>query len=166
NEINGGVFEIERSREKDFEWINVGAITAINGNKNFVFTDKSIEEAAKYYYRIKLINKYGSYSYSQISEIMVMPAEYKLYQNYPNPFNPSTTIKYALPFESRVEIIIYNMLGQKIEEFNEGVKAAGYYDLNWQPGNLSSGIYFYFIHAEGIDGKNNFTKTLKMLFMK
>ena len=119
-------------------------------------------------YRLKQIDLDGSFQYSEEIKLDVdfTPKEYVLYQNFPNPFNPATTIKYALPFDSRVEIIIYNMLGQKMNVFDEGMKAAGYHDLNWKPGNLSSGVYFYFLHAKSTDGKNNFTKTLKMLFMK
>ncbi|MEJ2618226.1 MAG: T9SS type A sorting domain-containing protein, partial [Ignavibacteriaceae bacterium] len=92
--------------------------------------------------------------------------EFTLYQNYPNPFNPSTTIKYALPYESSVDVTIYNMIGQRIEDFNEGIKEAGYHDVTWQPKNLSSGVYFYSINARSIDGNNDYSKTLKMLYIK
>ena len=100
------------------------------------------------------------------TENFASPDEFRLYQNYPNPFNPSTTIKYALPFESSVDITIYNMIGQKIEAFNEGIKEAGYHNVTWFPKNLSSGVYFYSINAKNIDGKNDYSKTLKMLYMK
>ena len=101
-----------------------------------------------------------------IDEQMRRPLSFNLEQNYPNPFNPSTTIKYALPFESSVEIKIYNMIGQKIEEIEEGIKEAGYHNVVWQPKDLSSGVYFYLINVKSTDGKNNYSKTLKMLYMK
>ena len=95
-----------------------------------------------------------------------LPLKYAITQNYPNPFNPSTTIKYALPFESLVDITIYNMIGQKIKELNEGIREAGYHNVTWQPKGLSSGVYFYSINAKSTDGKNNYSKALKMLYMK
>ena len=95
-----------------------------------------------------------------------VPNTYILFDNYPNPFNPSTSIRYAIPIISTVEIHIYNTLGQEVEAFNAGLKEAGYYNLTWQPKNLSSGIYFFTISANSVDGKNNFKKTQKMQLMK
>src|SRR3989339_182554 len=95
-----------------------------------------------------------------------VPNAYMLFDNYPNPFNPSTSIRYAIPIISTVEIHIYNTLGQELEVFNAGLKEPGYYNITWQPKNLSSGIYFYTLAANSIDGKNNFLKTLKMQLMK
>ncbi len=95
-----------------------------------------------------------------------IPVSYQLLQNYPNPFNPTTTIGYFIPVESEVEIFIHNIIGQKVAEFNERIKPAGYYNFLWQPKYLSSGVYFYTISAHSTDGKNIFNKTLKMLFMK
>ena len=95
-----------------------------------------------------------------------VPNAYMLFDNYPNPFNPSTSIRYAVPIISTVEIHIYNTLGQEVEAFNAGLKEPGYYNITWQPKNLSSGIYFYTLAANSIDGKNNFLKTLKMQLIK
>ncbi len=152
-ETNNKGFEIQRKLSAGWEKAGYidGSGTTTNP-KEYLFTDNF---EYKFYkgivsYRLKQIDYNGSTRYSEEIRLDVdfTPKKYTLYQNYPNPFNPITTIKYALPFESRVEIIIYNMLGQKIEEFDEGVKAAGYHDINWFPGNLSSGVYFYFLHCQ------------------
>ena len=166
-EVNNNGFEIQR--EVSGQWERVGFVQGhgnSNSPKEYSFTDKNLTGGTVFVYRLKQIDNDGQYQYSKEVEIENIPEHYILYQNYPNPFNPSTTIKYAIPFESSVEIIIYNTIGQKVEEFNEGRKDAGYYDVVWQPKNLSSGIYFYSIIAKGTDGKNNYTKTLKMLLMK
>jgi Arylsulfotransferase (ASST)/Bacterial Ig-like domain/Secretion system C-terminal sorting domain/Kre9/KNH-like N-terminal Ig-like domain len=91
--------------------------------------------------------------------------EYQLYQNFPNPFNPSTTIKYSIPNDSHVKIVIYNMIGQEIETVVNTFKNAGSYKINWNAGNLASGIYFYSINAIGSNNKN-FYSVKKMILLK
>ena len=174
-EVNNYGFEVERENilpaiaQVKGDWEKIGFIAGqgnSNSPKEYSFIDKDFTGGTTFKYRLKQIDNDGQYEYSKEAEIEIIPNKYILFQNYPNPFNPSTTIKYALPYESTVEIIIYNTIGQKVDEFNEGTKDAGYYDVVWEPKNLSSGIYFYSIIAKGKDGKNNYTKTIKMSFMK
>jgi hypothetical protein len=77
-----------------------------------------------------------------------LPKQYELLQNYPNPFNPTTNIRYALPRESHVTLIIYNLLGQKVRVLVDNVRSAGSYEVSWdgrdEGGNsVGSGMYFY-----------------------
>jgi uncharacterized protein (TIGR02145 family) len=94
------------------------------------------------------------------------PKEYLLSQNFPNPFNPSTVIKYAVPFESNVNIRFYNSLGQTVREVNEGNRQPGSYEINFTSSGLASGIYFYSIKALSSDGKNDFSAVKKMMLLK
>lgn len=71
------------------------------------------------------------------------PISYKLFQNYPNPFNPNTTIKFSLLKAGDVELNIYNFLGQKITTLLDKNLNAGTYQLQFDGGNLASGVYFY-----------------------
>jgi len=78
----------------------------------------------------------------------IIPKEYQLYQNYPNPFNPNTTIRYALPNPSDVELIIYNILGQKVWDHRVTGQKPGYYEIVWNGKNnygspVASGVYIY-----------------------
>jgi len=75
--------------------------------------------------------------------ISQLPTRLELMGNYPNPFNPSTSIRYSLPFTGKVSFTVYNLLGQEVSTINEGLKAAGDHDLNFNGKILSSGIYFY-----------------------
>jgi len=86
--------------------------------------------------------------------------EFKLYQNYPNPFNPTTVIKYSLPKSSLVNISVYDVKGKRIITLLNEMKQAGDYEVNFDGTNLSSGVYFYSIKAEG------FYKTKKMILLK
>ena len=99
-------------------------------------------------------------------ELNLTPGEYSLEQNFPNPFNPSTTIKYSLPSESKVRIIIYNVLGQAARELVNGYKETGTHEVSFNASGLSSGVYFYSIQANSMDGVKNYTATKKMMLLK
>ena len=73
---------------------------------------------------------------------------YALNQNYPNPFNPSTIINYSLPISTRVQLSIYNQLGEKIAILQDGEKEAGNYSVKWDAVHMASGIYFYELRTE------------------
>ena len=95
-----------------------------------------------------------------------IPSEYTLFQNYPNPFNPVTSIKYSLPIESNIKLIIYNAVGQVVKELVSEVQQIGIHELSFSSLSLSSGVYFYTIQANSIDGKQNYTNTKKMILLK
>ena len=95
-----------------------------------------------------------------------IPHEYSLDQNYPNPFNPSTSIKYSLPFESQVNLTIYNILGKFVKELAVGVQNSGVHFINFNSEGLSSGIYFFSLHAVSADKKTTFNYTRKMTLLK
>lgn len=89
-----------------------------------------------------------------------LPSEFAVDQNYPNPFNPSTIIRFSIPSEEFVQIKVYNTIGQEVAELLNEQKSPGTYEINFNAGNLSSGIYFYKISA------GNFVRTKKMLLLK
>ncbi|MBU0558069.1 MAG: T9SS type A sorting domain-containing protein, partial [Bacteroidetes bacterium] len=64
-------------------------------------------------------------------ETTEIPKTYELLGNYPNPFNPSTTISYALPYSSNVELTIYDITGKVVKVFNENGQSAGYQNIVW-----------------------------------
>lgn len=100
----------------------------------------------------------GMVPVSQISS--EIPKDFELFQNYPNPFNPSTKISFTLAQSSSTKIIIFDALGREIETIlNEHLKA-GRYQLDWNAGKLSSGIYFCRVTA------GTFAATKKMLLIK
>ncbi len=96
----------------------------------------------------------------------IIPEQFELSQNYPNPFNPSTTIRYALPQESKVSLTIYNLLGQRIAELVDGIQNAGYHETVFNASKLASGVYLYSINAVSSDGTKNFITTKKLVLLK
>lgn len=85
---------------------------------------------------------------------------FNLKQNYPNPFNPLTSIEYQISIASKIDLSIYNILGQKLETLISGPVEAGNYKLEWNARGLSSGIYFYQLKV----GKD--VQTRKMVLMR
>ena len=79
-------------------------------------------------------------------QLDLIPKAYRLYQNYPNPFNLETTIPFDLPENSDVEIMIFNILGQKVITLTDKKYLAESYKIIWDGVNdagqmVSSGIY-------------------------
>lgn len=90
----------------------------------------------------------------------ILPADFDLKQNYPNPFNPTTTIEYELPTAGRVDLDIYNILGQKLETLVDGNQPQGMHEVKFDASKYSSGVYLYRIQA----GRN--IKVQKMTLIK
>ncbi len=81
--------------------------------------------------------------------ISYAPSKFKLYQNYSNPFNSSTRITFELPYETYVELEVYDVLGRKVGKIFEGYKSAGLHYIDFNAEALSSGVYFYKLKAGG-----------------
>ena len=94
-----------------------------------------------------------------------MPDVFVLSQNYPNPFNPSTNIKFSLPVDSKIRMDLFNTLGEKIDVIAEGEYSIGYHELNFDASNLSNGVYYYTLSAQGKNG-SSFITTKKMVLLK
>jgi hypothetical protein len=89
-----------------------------------------------------------------------LPAQPELMNNYPNPFNPKTMINFALPEKMKVRLNIYNILGQHIKEIINKELPAGFHQVNFEAGNLPSGIYICRLKT------NNKTVSKRMLYLK
>ncbi len=95
-----------------------------------------------------------------IEEDMALPREYALYQNYPNPFNPVTTIVFELPKACRVELQIYNSIGQRVRKLVNDNLPTGRHVVRFDGSGLASGVYFYRIQAD------QFNAVKKMLLIR
>jgi hypothetical protein len=176
-ETNNSGFAIERmyfpnakSEIQNLHWTQVGFVPGYGTTtepRSYSFSDENISSGT-YKYRLKQIDFDGTVSFSSEIEVEVSgPNEYALYQNYPNPFNPSTTIKFALPEKTSLELSVYNSLGEKVAEVFKGELDGGYHEIVFKAAvghsgrqGLSSGIYFYRIESE------NFVSVKKMILMK
>ncbi|HRE41794.1 MAG TPA: hypothetical protein PLG90_10725 [Ignavibacteria bacterium] len=169
-EVNNSGFELERKTVGTEVWSKIGSVSGAGNSstlKNYSFSDRNLT-TGKYNYRLKQIDFNGNFEYYNLSsEIIVgVPSNFELSQNYPNPFNPSTKINYDLPFDSKVSLKVYDMLGKEVYSvLNSELKTAGYYTSQLNFGSLASGTYFYRIIAIGVNGQE-FVTTKKMQLVK
>lgn len=94
-----------------------------------------------------------------------LPSQIRLLQNFPNPFNGQTQIEYHLNIATKVDLIIYDILGRKIKQIESDYKNPGRYIMSWDAkdgyGNeLSSGVYFITMRT------NDFVNTKKLLLLR
>ena len=83
-----------------------------------------------------------------LDEPKTTPFEFALHQNYPNPFNPETKIQFDVAEKSKVNISIFNLVGQKVATLVDNTMDIGKYTITWGGLNdkgapLPSGMYFY-----------------------
>ena len=94
-----------------------------------------------------------------------LPITYKLNNAYPNPFNPMTTLRYDLPEQANVNIIIYDIMGREVRTLVNTTQDAGFKSVIWNATNdygkpVSAGVYLYQIQA------GEFVQTRKMVLLK
>ena len=88
------------------------------------------------------------------------PVDFALRQNYPNPFNAATIIAYELSQPGRVELRIYNTLGQEIALLVDGYQDAGSHKVTWSGAEVPSGLYFYELRTSQVKSRR------KMMLLK
>jgi photosystem II stability/assembly factor-like uncharacterized protein len=89
---------------------------------------------------------------------------FRLSQNYPNPFNDQTIIQYEVPSSGKVELKIYNVLGQLVTTLVSGNLPAGEHSIEWKPNQLSSGLYFCRLTAQPFS--YTYERIIKILYLK
>ncbi|MFQ6608857.1 MAG: T9SS type A sorting domain-containing protein [Fidelibacterota bacterium] len=99
-------------------------------------------------------------------EDLHLPLSFALHQNYPNPFNPSTTIRFDLPEATDVELIIYDILGRKVQALVSGQLVSGKHEVMWNASNVASGVYYYQLTTPQDATHNNSLFTKKMVVLK
>jgi hypothetical protein len=162
-EVNNYGFNLER-RINEGEWDSIIFIEGhgnSNSPKEYSYTDKELfAGGSKFQYRLKQIDNDGSFEYSDVVEVEVIPNQFELSQNYPNPFNPSTTIRFSLPQAAQIKINLYNMLGEQVANIAEGMYESGFHKVTFNAIGLPSGTYVYRLES------SEFVQVKKMVLIK
>jgi len=142
---------------------------SVSHRTEYTFTDNTVEVEQTYDYRLADVSFSGVKEYHHIYALDVSPitapTKFLLLQNYPNPFNPSTTIRYGLPEEANVSLVIYDVRGQVVQTIASDHQSAGWYDIVWNGETkdgktISTGIYFARLVA------GDYSQVIKMLYLK
>ena len=150
------------------EGLQVGFVN-INERKmllNFLDHEQVILNNKNSVYDLKIIAGDQEYVKSMSQEILSsIPEEFSLGQNYPNPFNPITNLTYELSYDAYVSIMIYDMLGNVVNNLVNASQSSGYKSIKWNATNnqgepVSAGLYLYTIEA------GEFRQTKKMILLK
>lgn len=94
------------------------------------------------------------------NKISLRPGAFRLWQNFPNPFNPTTTISFDVPFQTRVSITVYNLLGEPVATLVDEILPAGRFSTVWNAASMPSGVYFYRLQSGSL------TDTRKLVLLK
>ena len=97
-----------------------------------------------------------------------IPSHFLLDHNYPNPFNPVTAIQYGLPVRAQVTLRVYDLLGREVAVLVNGEQQAGYHNVVFDAGALSSGMFHYRMEAVPVAGSDQekFIQTRSMTLIK
>ena len=159
-ELNNKGFEIQRkvlspqSAVGNFDFESVGFVQGIGTSthaKEYSYVD-AISKYGKYLYRLKQIDFDGKVTYSEEVSVEAgsKPENFVLEQNYPNPFNPTTFIKFSLPQASKINLSVYNSLGELVNVLAFGEYEAGVYERVFDASGLASGIYIYILRTDNV----------------
>lgn len=141
---------------------------SLDGSNNSWFSMGGIVNAAENYVEVSGLSDFSYWTLAGINSPLPVeenknidfPEQFALMQNFPNPFNPSTTIKYEVPFQSKIVIKFYDIIGNELLTLVNEHKAAGRYQIEFDGSQLSSGVYFYQISGE------KFLQTKSMILIK
>lgn len=143
SEINNAGFEVQQLTAKDWQKIGfvAGKGTTTIG-QSYSFETTATTNSLRF--RLKQLDLDGSFTYSKILVIDAVPYSFSVSQNYPNPFNPSTNISFQIPSAGKVRIVLFDMLGRRIQKVETPELSAGMHQYELKAGSLglSSGIYF------------------------
>ena len=132
--------------------------------KDTIFTITDLSANTTYHWRVFATNIAGGGNYSEVRQfttaafsaverkISSIPKRYALLPAYPNPFNPTTRVTYHLPEKADVFLIIYNSMGQSVQERVSGNRDAGEYLVTWDGKDncgtpVTSGLYICLFKA-------------------
>jgi hypothetical protein len=172
SEVNNFGFTVQRRNGREGTYADIpNSFIGGHGTTTEMHEYRYVDVTAgsgTWFYRLKQTEMDGAVHYSEAAgrtdgtgiTLKSLPTVFALEQNYPNPFNPTTSIKFALPKETRLELVVYNVLGQRVRVLVDEVRPAGYYEERFDATALASGVYLYRIHA------GDFVATKRLLLVK
>jgi hypothetical protein len=88
------------------------------------------------------------------------PRSFMLLQNYPNPFNPESVIRYSIPSQGQVQLVVHNILGETVRTLVDRMESAGEHSVRLSMQGMPGGTYFYSLSHGG------HTRTRRMIYIR
>jgi hypothetical protein len=161
-------FHVLRSekRESGYERITTAVIPSqgdVHGS-SYEFKDETVRPNRTYFYRLEEASRNGEGQVFGPYEVFYR-ASFELGQNSPNPFNPTTRIRFTVPEDAKVSLVVYDVAGREVRTLVNGEQPANHYEIEWDAKDnrgeaVSSGVYFYRLQA----GRH--VQTKKMMVLK
>ena len=170
-EINTDKFEVEKTSASNISWIKIATMNAAGNSstiKNYQVTDAGLSNG-KWQYRLKMIDKDGSFSYSRIVTLDLNgKAQFTLNQNYPNPVKGSTQLSYQVNADAKIMIELLTSDGRKFATLINQQQSIGSYNLtiDLAPYKLAAGNYVYKMVALDKNNVELFNATRTMTIVK
>lgn len=145
--VCSGPFTMQNGDVQEVVLAIIGGITPVPGGNNLTAVAQ-----------LKLNTEFIRFIWDDISTAITplenenIPTGFSLEQNYPNPFNPATTIRYTLPVSEFIILKVYDILGREVAVLVNERQAAGVYQVDFNAGQLASGIYLCRITAGSFSG--------------
>lgn len=175
SEVNMLGFHVERRRDADTEFSEVGTMISAAGTTTepqyYSYEDAGVA-AGEYVYRLRMVDNDGHVTYSQEISVTVSgvtgvgeetPLAFGLDQNYPNPFNPVTTIRFSLKDAGFVNLKVYDILGREAAVLVNEERQPGRYAIAFDGAGLPSGTYVYRLISSGSNGTESATGRMVLI---
>ncbi|GBD86945.1 aminopeptidase N [bacterium BMS3Abin03] len=161
-QTNAGFFKMPIELQIDFSDGSDTLLTFMNdvNNQSFDFEFDKEPVDVQFDPNDNIVIKWASTNPVSVELSDGVPGEFNLYQNYPNPFNPATTISYNIPVRTNVILKVYDVMGAEVKTLVNKEQPAGTYNVNFDATDLTSGVYFYKLHAR------SYVKTMKMILLR
>jgi len=167
--VVGAIHELPSDWEKIASYVTDDALSgrgSTTETQEYAYIDAAVVPGATYVYRLGDVDYSGKVTWHKEVEIKVevedtqIPFVFGLQSAYPNPFNPSLTIPYNISEDGQTTLKVYNLRGELVETLINVYAHKGAFSVNWQPQNLSAGLYLLRLESGGR------TNLQKVVFMK
>ncbi|HEY3295611.1 MAG TPA: T9SS type A sorting domain-containing protein [bacterium] len=158
-DTSGGMFYLPGLLATPRSGFHLGESTlgmATDGFLASVWLENGVQDTSRVQLRIISLSPYAILDAG--SSFIPHPSSFIL-SSSPNPFNGTLRIEYTLPHAGPLELSIYNVLGQKIEQLISGPQIAGSHTLMWTP-QCGTGIYFVMLKSADA------VRTSKVVYLK
>jgi hypothetical protein len=145
---------------------------AIVGGPSYSYADPSVVAGMTYRYQLEaLLPSGGTQSFGPVHVTAAVPTKVVMSQNAPNPFNPSTSLRYQLPEQAQVRLVIYNALGQQTRVLVDDLQALGFYKLTWDGltatgREAGSGLYVARLVVRSTSGQPVEIRNIRMTMLR